>query len=47
MPLNKSRGLDGPFIFTSASFTVYARIHGAGNTAPGNCGKRFTMQRRK
>src|SRR6202521_5825690 len=33
MPLKQSRGLDGPFIFTSASFAVYARIHAAGNTA--------------
>ena len=32
MPLKQSRGLDGPFIFTSASFAVYARIHAAGNT---------------
>ena len=31
MPLKQSRGLDGPFIFTSASFAVYARIHAAGN----------------
>jgi hypothetical protein len=27
MPLEQSRGLDGPFIFTSASFAIYARIH--------------------
>ena len=31
MPLKQSRGLDGPFIFTSASFAVYAPIHAAGN----------------
>jgi hypothetical protein len=35
MPLKQSRGLDGPFTFTSASFAVYARIHAAGNTAQG------------
>jgi hypothetical protein len=34
MPLKQSRGLDGPFTFTSASFAVYARIHAAGNTLP-------------
>ena len=31
MPLKQSRGLDGPFIFTSASFAIYARVHAAGN----------------
>ena len=32
MLLNNPGGLDGPFIFTSASFAVYAQIHAAGNT---------------
>jgi hypothetical protein len=31
--VNQSRGRNGPFIFTSASCAVYARIHAAGNTA--------------
>jgi hypothetical protein len=31
MTLKQSRGLDGPFIFTSASCAIYARIHAAGN----------------
>jgi hypothetical protein len=31
MLLNNPGGLDGPFIFTSASSTVYAQIHAAGN----------------
>jgi hypothetical protein len=31
MPLKQSRGLDGPFIFASANFAIYARIHAAGN----------------
>jgi hypothetical protein len=34
MLLNNPGGLDGPFIFTSASSTVYAQIHAAGNTTP-------------
>jgi hypothetical protein len=29
--VKQSRGLDGPFIFTSAGCAVYARIHAAGN----------------
>jgi hypothetical protein len=33
MTLKQSRGLDGPFIFTSASCAIYARIHAAGNKA--------------
>ena len=32
MPLKQSRGLDGPFIFATANFAIYARIHTAGNT---------------
>jgi hypothetical protein len=32
MLLNNPGGLDGPFIFTSASSAVYAQIHAAGNT---------------
>ena len=35
--VKQSRGLDGPFIFTSAGCAVYARIHVAGNTGIG-CG---------
>ena len=31
MPLKQSRRLDGPFIFTSANFAIYARIHAAAN----------------
>jgi hypothetical protein len=31
MLLNNPGGLDDPFIFTSASSTVYAQIHAAGN----------------
>jgi secreted trypsin-like serine protease len=33
MLLNNPGGLDGPFIFTSASSTVYAQIHAAGNSS--------------
>src|SRR5271166_2667401 len=29
--VKQSRGLNGHFIFTSASFTIYARIYAAGN----------------
>jgi secreted trypsin-like serine protease len=32
MLLNNPGGLDGPFIFTSASSTVYAQIHAAGDS---------------
>ncbi len=31
MPLNNPGASTAPFIFTSASFAVHARIHGAGN----------------
>jgi hypothetical protein len=30
--VKQSRGLDGPFIFTSASCAICARIQAAGNT---------------
>jgi hypothetical protein len=30
--VKQSRGLDGPFIFTSASCAIHARIQAAGNT---------------
>jgi hypothetical protein len=33
--VKQSRGLDGPFIFTSASCAIHARIQAAGNR-PGN-----------
>ena len=33
MPLNNPGGLDGPFIFTSASCAIHARIQAAGNSS--------------
>ena len=43
MPLKQSRGLDGPFIFTSASFAVYARIHAAGNSCAPHRNRQFVV----
>jgi hypothetical protein len=44
--VKQSRGLEGPFIFTSASCAIYARIQAAGNSRRASVYREGKVRRR-